>query len=295
MTFFKIGYCDFWKKLIHKIINETKSKFPGLSWLRVSMSYHQFCNVHQLLQEDLGTKLSKNLQSLDFATLPCNCPKNTKCIYGGKCRTSIVVYKAICEKTGKAYIGNTQQFVKKRMQQHVQDVRRLVISDKSSDSFAAHFANLVPSNIKNKAIKDLLEFKVEIIWKGNPMSCVKTFGTRMCKLCAKERMAIVKMCKLSPTKIINKCNEVYGACRHKPRFHRFEQHSTAGTDESKKGRKGNKSSPSKSSRKKKKKKKATERPNSVTPPSSPNSTDGNSVSSEVGKHFLIGKMCLECK
>ena len=116
MTFFKIGYCDFWKKLIHKIINETNRKFPCLSWLRVGMSYHRFCNIRELLQGDLNSKLYKNLQSLDFATLPCNCPKNTECRFAGKCQTPIVVYKAICEETGKAYIGNTQQFMKKRMQ-----------------------------------------------------------------------------------------------------------------------------------------------------------------------------------
>ena len=36
---------------------------------------------------------------------------------------------------------------------------------------------------------------------------------------------------------INKCNEVHGACRHKPRFHRFDQSQIANntsTDESRK-------------------------------------------------------------
>ena len=28
---------------------------------------------------------------------------------------------------------------------------------------------------------------------------------------------------------INKCNEVHGACRHKPKFHRFDQSQTANT------------------------------------------------------------------
>ena len=127
MTFFKIGYSDFWKRPIHTIINEIKKKFPSLSWLRIGMSYHRFLNIRELLQGDLGSKLSKGIQSLDFATLQCNCRKKTACQYDGKCRTPIVVYKATCQKTGKAYIGNTQPFVKKRMQHHVQDVRKLVI------------------------------------------------------------------------------------------------------------------------------------------------------------------------
>ena len=29
--------------------------------------------------------------------------------------------------------------------------------------------------------------------------------------------------------VINKCNEVHGACRHKPRFHRFDQSQIANT------------------------------------------------------------------
>ena len=85
MTFFKIGYSDFWGKPIHKIINEIKRKFPQLSWLRISMSYHRFCNIRELLQGDLGSKLSKNLESLDFATLPCNCRKKASCRFDGKC------------------------------------------------------------------------------------------------------------------------------------------------------------------------------------------------------------------
>ena len=67
----------------------------------------------------------------------------------------------------------------------------------------------------------MVKVQVDILWKGNPLSCVKTFGTRGCKLCAKERMAILKLVRLEPDKAINKNNEVYGACRHRPRFHRF--------------------------------------------------------------------------
>ena len=48
----------------------------------------------------------------------CNCPAhfliNNKCPYGNKCRTTCVVYKVDCKTTGKFYIDNTQQSVKKR-------------------------------------------------------------------------------------------------------------------------------------------------------------------------------------
>ena len=95
---------------------------------------------------------------------------------------------------------------------------------------------MIPPETDKKKIKDYVRVKIEILWQGNPMSCVKTFGTRACKLCSKERSAILKLTRKTPNLAINKCNEVYGACRHKPRFHRFNQsHSSdakTSTDES---------------------------------------------------------------
>ena len=82
------------------------------------------------------------------------------------------------------------------------------------------------------------------------------------------------MCKYQPEKIINKCNEVYGACRHKPRFHRFpKQKLPASTDESEMDEKGKRPSSKKSKRS----------------TSSYNSEDSNDtlMCSEVGKIFLI--------
>jgi GIY-YIG catalytic domain len=152
----------------------------------------------------------------------CNCRNKEKCVYNGKCRSQIVVYCAECELTGKKYIGNTQQQVKKRMQQHKNDVKNRVVKGKLSDSFAAHFAQLVPTNTPDKDITGNIKFKVEILWQGNPLSCVRTFGTSTCKLCAKERLAILKLTRRTPHLAINKCTEIYGACRHKPNFHRFD-------------------------------------------------------------------------
>ena len=230
--YFKIGFTDFWRKPVHKIIKERKAKFPSLSWLRVSMSYHRFNNIREHFQGDLNAKLADGLNSLDFEDLDCNCRKKELCPYGGRCRRSIVVYKATCLQSGKQYIGNTQQHVKKRMQQHVQDVKSLVVHNKQSDSFASRFASLVPRGIERKEIKKHVKLKVEILWQGKPLSTVKTFGTRNCKLCAKERLAILKFTREQPKQAINKCNEVYGACRHKPRFHRFKTNDKPSTDES---------------------------------------------------------------
>jgi len=106
-----------------------------------------------------------------------------------------------------------------------------------SDSFANHFASLIPPGTDKKSVKNFVKIKIENLWHGNPLSCVKTFGTRGCKLCSKERMAILNLTRKTPQMAINKCNEVYGACRHRPRFHRFSQSQSesdanASTDES---------------------------------------------------------------
>ena len=104
--------------------------------------------MREQIQGDLTTKLLKGIESKDFKVWDCNCKNPKKCIYGGRCRNSIVVYQATCLTTGKKYIGNTQQHVKTRMQQHVQDVKKLVTAKTQSDSFAEHFAQLIRMNME---------------------------------------------------------------------------------------------------------------------------------------------------
>ena len=122
----------------------------------------------------------------------------------------------------------------------MQDTRRLSLLGKKSDSFAHHFCQMIPPETDKKKIKDYVRVKIDLLWQGNPMSCVKTFGTRACKLCSKESLAILKLTRKTPHLAINKCNEVYGACGHTPCFHRFNQLQSSdaktSTDESDKGK-----------------------------------------------------------
>jgi hypothetical protein len=199
------------------------------------MCYHRFANLRELFQADLNSKLMEGVSSKDFENSPCNCRNKSMCPYFGKCRRKIVVYKATCLQTQAVYIGNTQQPLKLRMQQHVGDVKRLYTIGKQSDSFASHFAKLIPPGLPKKDVSSHIKIKCEILWQGNPVHCVKTFNTRACKLCSKERLEIIKFGKANPRKLINSCNEIYGACRHRTRFHRFcttIQINNASTDES---------------------------------------------------------------
>ena len=71
----------------------------------------------------------------------------------------------------------------------------------------------------------------EVAWHGNPISMMKTFGTLHCSLCMKERCQIVKEKFTKSNKLIDSCNKIHGACRHKPRFHWFKI-SSGSADES---------------------------------------------------------------
>ena len=162
---------------------------------------------------------------------PCNCNRasrvNGECIYNGDCRKSIVVYKAECKLCKMAYFGNTQQQLKKRTNQHLADVCNLVNKNKTSDSFAKHFAQHFPNRQEKLTIGEARTYvKIAIEWQGNPISCNKSFGNLNCSLCMHERLIILKHSRKDPSKIINTSTEFYGACRHKPRFHRYPDNCT---------------------------------------------------------------------
>ena len=109
------------------------------------MLYHKYSNLHEVFQGDLTSKILKGIGSRDFEELECNCNAASKidwkCIYISKFRSSVLVYKATCKDCGNFYAGNTQQHLKKQMNQNLIEVRSLVNRDLTSDSFANHFAS----------------------------------------------------------------------------------------------------------------------------------------------------------
>ena len=70
---------------------------------------------------------------------------------------------------------------------------------------------------------------MDILWKGNPITCVKSFGKINCSLCMKERLLILNALgdKMDKKRLINSNNELYGACRHKPKFHRYTTYNSS--------------------------------------------------------------------
>ena len=101
-----------------------------------------------------------------------------------------------------------------------------------SDSFAKHFASHFKAGQKITTKDVRSKVSMEILWKGNPISYYKSFGKINCSLCMKERLEIFKALKEkgNSKKVINSNNELYGACRHKPRFHRYLNYNSSTDD-----------------------------------------------------------------
>ena len=111
---------------------------------------------------------------------------------------------------------------KKRTEQHFQDVAQKFANNKNLDYFAAPFAKKFTQKPSPQECSEIMSF--DILSTVNPMGSMKTWGKSSCTLCMKERIEIIDNSQKRYSRIINDCSEVYGACRHITRFHRFTQH-----------------------------------------------------------------------
>ena len=209
---------------MHATIKWLRDKYI-LKWLRVAVLYHKSPNLSQAFMGDLMTKLTNHIKYRDLEDLTWNCNRASKidgfCMFGGQCRKSIVVYKTEYKDCNMIHIGNTQQKLKVRMTQHLNKICSLVNNNKTSDSFAKHFAtHFNNQTTKLSAGEARIHVKVSIMWQGKPIACNKSFGKLNCSLYVKERLDILKLYNHDPAAIINSSTEFYGAYRHKHRFHK---------------------------------------------------------------------------
>jgi len=154
---------------------------------------------------------------------PCTCQhkKDGLCAHKGKCWKQIIIHKATCQVAGKHCIGNTQQTFKDHVKGHFNDVQWLVSKGIKSDSCTSHFDPLFDGKASPTDLRHIQNF--EVIWQGNPIAVVKTFGASNCQLCLREKMETAKALNKHPSKLINSCSKIYGGCRHKPTFHRCKE------------------------------------------------------------------------
>ena len=168
------------------------------------MSHHKFSNLREFFNGDLTGKDTKNLISTDFMDRDCNCNKVSKvegkCAFGGNCRKCIAIYH-YTYKCGGYYIGNTQNHVKQRMTGHFAETCDLVDDGGPSDTFAkyfvTHFDKCDSTNKKSKedqinANQARRLCKIDNLWEGNPISCMKSFSKLNCSLRMNERLQILK-------------------------------------------------------------------------------------------------------
>jgi hypothetical protein len=52
LVYFCIGYSKLWKEPIHKLLKKLRNRF-NFRWLRISMSYHRFPNLREMLKKPL--------------------------------------------------------------------------------------------------------------------------------------------------------------------------------------------------------------------------------------------------
>ena len=133
------------------------------------------------------------------------------------CNRSVLVYQVTCRRTGKLYIGSTQQKLKARMEQHFDDVRLWFRKGVRTDTFARHFSRFFSTKPTAGQIRSLCDFK--ILESVNVFSFMKNVRSYSCRLCMAEKCWIVK--SKQKYSLINSDTEIYGPCRHKSKFHRF--------------------------------------------------------------------------
>ena len=109
----------------------------------------------------------------------------------------------------------------KKMEQHFQDVAQKVANNKNSNSLAAHFAQHFTQRPSQQKCRKIMSSN--ILTGVNTIGSMKTLGKLSCTLCMKERIEIIDNVQRRYIWIINSCSEVYRACCHTSRFHRFTQ------------------------------------------------------------------------
>ena len=182
--------------------------------------------MKEKFQSDLTRKLRKDLISLDFSPGNCSCNGPTKtpegiCRYGNNCNTPIVLYEVTCKCFQKKYIGATQKTLKERMKGHYSDVRLWFRKGKHTDTFAKHFVRHFNSQPTAGQIREKCEFK--IIRTINPFSFMRGIRTFECRLCMEEKIEIVEAKQNNPRNLMNDNSDIYGPCRHRTKFHRFQR------------------------------------------------------------------------
>ena len=174
-------------------------------------------NLREPFQRDLTAKLNKEVQSLDCVTRECNCKPGSQepCPHNNICRERIVVHQLKSAHTNHCHIGSTSCHAKTRFQNHTTQIIQCHETGKKSTSaarfFAAALMNFRPGTVLARSVRCQTEHSV--LWQGNPLSTVQTFGTPHCKLCSKERLEMCKRARYKRDALINERTNLFEASK----------------------------------------------------------------------------------
>ena len=134
------------------------------------------------------------------------------------------MYKVTCKQCNKFYIGVSQNKAKIRFTQHYSSVKKQLEKNKTTSKFLSHFSRCYQKRYGTKKynvnkIRDMCHH--EIIYKANPLSAVKTYGSNTCRICMVERMEILKESCRNQWKLLNRRGEIYSTCKYNVYFHQY--------------------------------------------------------------------------
>ena len=239
--YFVVGFSKIWKESIPSRIKRLAKKHK-ITGLRIKMAYQKFTNFGEKLNADLNNKVMAKIIDSELMDRKCNCNSKSKlddgrCFYDGNCRRSMVVYCLKCNITGKVYIGKTQVYLKKRTQQHITDVWKVIESGVTkfglnwtgsggyakADAFAKHFADLCRDCTNSNQVKAKMKriMTPTILWQGDRIQCMKSSRTAQCKICMTERIEILHRMRTDRSKIMNDNSDIYASCKCASRFHKL--------------------------------------------------------------------------
>jgi hypothetical protein len=106
---------------------------------------------------------------------------------------------------------------------HLQSARQFLRNGTGSSTLAIHLAQMWQRSSDSIPSAGMLhdELSCSILWQGDPFSCSKTFGKLSCKLCQKERVALLRHSWMDESNMLNDRSELHGSCRHSARFNGY--------------------------------------------------------------------------
>ena len=180
---------------LHKIFNRNT----------VKVSYSCTKNMKRIIQSHNSKILT--LEKNEKSDKTCSCPKTKKenCPLSNKCLSSSVIYRATVKKSGKYYIGMTENDFKHRYNRHKFSFKHE--KDKNATTLSQHIWD-IGENITDTKSPDI---KWEIVKQSYP----RRTGAKTCEVCLDEKLYLLR--NNGDSASLNTRAEIFRRCLHRSR------------------------------------------------------------------------------